>query len=1051
MRKKMRSRCLAALLSLTLAAGLMPAALAEGEEGGSPDMGDGSGGQTETVSVTGVSLNSPTLKLEVGGQDSLEATVEPSDASNKTVSWSTDDPSVASVRDGIVTAKGPGSTIITVTTEDGKKTATCTVDVKEKPAEPTPKPVTGVSLNLSSTSLRVGERKELIATVEPQDAANQKVSWVSRSTDVATVDDKGVVTGVSAGTAEITVTTEEGSHVKSCIVTVEAEASKPGITLNRPNMSIAAGGSGTITATTNPSQTVTWSSNSSYVTVDGTGTTVTVRAAGNTPVNTTAIITATVSGGNTPRTASCTVTVTDMSLSLSQTNLSMTTGKTSSLSVSGIPSGASYTVSWQSSNTSVVTVSSATTTNNNAITLTARSVGRATITVTPRVNGKTYSNLTCTVTVINAALADVTYTTSAGVPVAFNADHFNTAVTNSTGYSLNYVRFTLPATSRGILYYDYNTSTGNYDSKVSASTSYYRGSSRYLSDVTFVPESDYTGTVNIAYTAVDSNGSSITGQVVITVTQQQAKVTYTTDANQAVEFDSSDFNSACKKITGYSLDYVKFTLPSSNRGVLYLNYGSSGEKKVTSSTSYYRGESPDLSNVTFVPAKNYTGIVSISFTGRDTDKNTVSGTVKIAVGQEPGDVNYTVTAGQSVTFNDGDFNDWCKGETGYSLDYVNFTLPGSGKGTLYYKYNAKDGSYDKKVTASTNYYRSGSPYLEYVTFVPANGTAGTVEIEFTGRDTNKRSVSGTVSIKVVPRQDPGTIRYTTGISPVRFQPYDFSNAFDTRGGTSLSSVKFTLPDSSRGKLYYDYTGPASYGGLVSSGTAYGLSGSNAVSRVAFVPKYGYQGTFTLNYTGTDTAGYEYKGAVEITVTTPTASSRFSDMGQYGWAAASADFLAENGITTGTGDGRYDPAGLMTRGDFVLMLYRAFDLPKASGYSFDDVPVDSYYANAIASAKNQGIAKGSDGKFEPAGALTRQDAMVLLHRTLDAVGRGLGNGWSLSLLSFTDGSSVAEYAQGPVAALVKAGVIQGDDSGRLNPTGSLNRAEMAVILHRVLTL
>jgi len=1021
MRKKMRSRWLAALLSLTLAAGLMPAALAEGEEESQPP----------EIAVTEVRLDKREVSLKKGETLKLEAEVLPEDATNKTVHWTSSREAVATVEDGLVTAVSPGEADIFVTT-DGGLYATCAVTVEE--------PVSGIVLNKVSLSLKVGGTETLTATVSPENATNKAIKWTSTKENVATVKD-GQVTAVGVGTTTIAAITDDDGKTATCTVTVEADTA-PAISLSSSAINVSIGGTASLTANVTPAgQTVTWlSSNTSLATVDAAGTTVTVRVPSNAKVGSFCTITATVGTGEDTRTAECRINVVDMSLSLSQTNLSMTTGKTSSLSVSGIPSGASYTVSWQSSNTSVVTLSSATTTNNNAITLTARSVGRATITVTPKVNGKTYSNLTCTVTVINAALADVTYTTSAGVPVAFNADHFNTAVTNSTGYSLNYVRFTLPATSRGILYYDYNTSTGNYDSKVSASTSYYRSSSRYLSDVTFVPESDYTGTVNIAYTAVDSNGSSITGQVVITVTQQQAKVTYATDANQAVEFDSSDFNSACKKITGYSLDYVKFTLPSSNRGVLYLNYGSSGEKKVTSSTSYYRGESPDLSNVTFVPAKNYTGIVSISFTGRDTDKNTVSGTVKIAVGQEPGDVNYTVTAGQSVTFDDGAFNDWCKGETGYSLDYVNFTLPGSGKGTLYYKYNAKDGSYDKKVAASTNYYRSGSPYLEYVTFVPANGTAGTVEIEFTGRDTNKRSVSGTVSVKVVPRQDPGTIRYTTGISPVRFQPYDFSNAFDTRGGTSLSSVKFTLPDPSRGKLYYDYTGPASYGGLVSSGTAYGLSGSNAVSRVAFVPKYGYQGTFTLNYTGTDTAGYEYKGAVEITVTTPTVSSRFSDMGQYGWAAASADFLAENGITTGTGDGRYDPAGLMTRGDFVLMLYRAFDLPKASGYSFDDVPVDSYYANAIASAKNQGIAKGSDGKFEPAGALTRQDAMVLLHRTLDAVGRGLGNGWSLSLLSFTDGSSVAEYAQGPVAALVKAGVIQGDDSGRLNPTGSLTRAE-----------
>ena len=78
-------------------------------------------------------------------------------------------------------------------------------------------------------------------------------------------------------------------------------------------------------------------------------------------------------------------------------------------------------------------------------------------------------------------------------------------------------------------------------------------------------------------------------------------------------------------------------------------------------------------------------------------------------------------------------------------------------------------------------------------------------------------------------------------------------------------------------------------------------------------------------------------------------------------------------------------------------------------------------------------------------------MVLLQRTPNRTGHGIDDASAFYLNRFSDGKSVSSYAQGSVAALVQAGVIQGDDAGNLNPKGSLTRAEMAVILHRVLTL
>lgn len=175
------------------------------------------------------------------------------------------------------------------------------------------------------------------------------------------------------------------------------------------------------------------------------------------------------------------------------------------------------------------------------------------------------------------------------------------------------------------------------------------------------------------------------------------------------------------------------------------------------------------------------------------------------------------------------------------------------------------------------------------------------------------------------------------------------------------------------------------------------------------------------------------------------------MGKYGWAAPSVDFLYESKVTTGTTSTTYGPSGNITRGDFVLMLSRAFSFADYGSDNFSDVPANSYYAKAIASAKAMGIAQGSNGKFNPTAALTREDAMVLLQRTMSRTGRSIADASNSYLDRFSDGSSVSSYAKGAVAALIQAGIIQGDNTGRINPKGSLTRAEMAVILHRVLTL
>ncbi len=179
-------------------------------------------GSTLTVSiggipVTGVTLDKTTLHFdEIGQSATLTARVEPGNAQNRNVTWSSSNTAVATVDNGVVTAVGEGTAVITVTTEDGGKTATCTVTVDID----TSVPVEGVSLDITSLYMtKAGQSAKLTATVEPANAQNKNVTWSSSNTAVATVDN-GVVTAVGNGTAVITVTTEDGSKTATCTVTV---------------------------------------------------------------------------------------------------------------------------------------------------------------------------------------------------------------------------------------------------------------------------------------------------------------------------------------------------------------------------------------------------------------------------------------------------------------------------------------------------------------------------------------------------------------------------------------------------------------------------------------------------------------------------------------------------------------------------------------------------------------------------------------------------------------------------------------------------------------
>ena len=360
------------------------------------------------VSVTGVTLNKTSTSIQVGGTETLTATVLPEDATNQNVTWKSDKPEIASVdANGKVTGVKAGEATITVTTEDGGKTATCKVTVSE-----TSVAVTGVKLNKSETSLLVGGNETLTATVLPEDATNQNVTWESDKPEIASVDDNGKVTGVAAGEATITVTTEDGGKTATCKVTVSATSvAVTGVTLNKTELTLAAGGSETLTATVAPADAtnkkVTWkSSDAAVASVDANGKVTGVKAGE-------ATITVTTEDGG--KTATCKVTVKTATIAvtgvtLNKTALTLNIGASETLTATVAPADATNKkVTWKSSDAAVASVDA-----NGKVT--GVKAGEATITVTTEDGAKTATcKVTVTIPVTGVTLNKTSTTIAVGV------------------------------------------------------------------------------------------------------------------------------------------------------------------------------------------------------------------------------------------------------------------------------------------------------------------------------------------------------------------------------------------------------------------------------------------------------------------------------------------------------------------------------------------------------------------------------------------------------------------------------------------------------------
>ena len=335
--------------------------------------------EPEPIAVTEVAVEPTTLALTEGESAILVATVLPEDATDKRVTWTSDDETVATVdATGTVTAVAVGTATITVTTVDGGLTATCAVTVEAQII-----PVSSITVLPETLSLVEGEECTLTATVLPEDATYQTVTWSSSDDAVATVSEEGVVTAVAAGTA--TITASCGGQTATCELTVTTlYIPVESVTLSPSAITLTPGSSMYLTATVYPenatNQEITWDSDNIAIVRAYPGGQIFTSALGTATVTVT-----TVDGGFT---ATCVVTVQEdevhvESIILSPTRLDLHLGETGTLQpVITPPNASNQQVTWTSNNESIATVDA------NGV-VTAVSVGNTYITATTEDGGHT--------------------------------------------------------------------------------------------------------------------------------------------------------------------------------------------------------------------------------------------------------------------------------------------------------------------------------------------------------------------------------------------------------------------------------------------------------------------------------------------------------------------------------------------------------------------------------------------------------------------------------------------------------------------------------------
>ena len=913
----------------------------------------------------------------------------------------------------------------------------------------------GEAVSAGKTTLAVGE-DTTISVTDASGAPVPNVKLSSSPADIVEISNMDV-TAKKVGTAVITATVTEGETTRTLgSVTITVQSAVNAITPASSAVEIDADGesktfslSVTLTGAASGDVLTVRSSDESVVTVPAS-----VDASTSCSVTLTAVKTGTAAvtlscGQATPAQVAVTVKATkDHTVTFEKQKLTVEKGKTATNSA--VKKITSDTISYTSSAPAVATVDASTGL------VTGVAAGTATITATV----KNASDVIVGTASYTVEVADAYKIELSAAPSSLTAGSASTV--SATVYQYMTERGYVPyQQSVELTWNAYKASVadlGGSDPSKAVKTTTSSGSS----SVTL-----YTYATGTSKTAVQV---PVTVSVTISGTTYQASplsvsVSPASAPSFAVHeedyFDPDDFSEAVDGATGrYAGKLSAITIEGSNGGSVYEN-GS----RVSSSTKYYVSGARNklISSLYFRTSSTSTTNAYFTYIGYDADGDVIAAG-KVTLGDERVDMEYSASFGGSVTFLESDFSKAFSGKAGEKLDYVTFAMNRATVVMNNKTYSLNDGSNaaifgwayttSKATTklSSTDkcYYQASYTQLDLdeVTYVTGSyRTKYTVYLPYTAVGTSGSRYEGYTAITVSGDDSitaSGASMKTLGAADAVLRAYP-----------NAAYVMFKQPAVSEGRLLYNFRSVAAqnYTAVDYSKDQFYLSGTSAknlyLDSVFFLPAADCSTQIRLAFTVYGTSGTQLgSGELTVRVASKTASSVFSDVNARtcSWAANAVDFMNEYGLVKGTGTSTFGWKGNMTRGDFVLILYRNAGSPSVYGVSnpFTDVKSTDYYYEAVLWAYRNNVVNGtSTTTFGPKGKITREQIASILWRL---AGKPV---YSASLRSYTDYASVSDYAYDAMSWAVGSGYVKGSGA-KLSPKNTATRAEVAVMLHRYLT-
>ena len=668
---------------------------------------------------------------------------------------------------------------------------------------------------------------------------------------------------------------------------------------------------------------------------------------------------------------------------------------------------------------------------------------------------------------------DITYTVKAGEEVAFDEDDFQKLYDKSscTG-TFKYLVFDRPSTSEyanGTIYsrYGKRNETAFSRSALNGNTfgySDYADGDYDLSNLSFVADKAFTsGSITLSFTLYGGTGSrtnqSTTGTLKITSgksssTTSKGDITYTVKAGSEVSFDEDDFQKLYDKssCTG-TFKYLAFDRPSTDytsAGAIYSRYGKRNETSFSRSAlngnsfgySDYADGDYDLSDLSFVADKSFSGSITLSFTlyggtGSRTNQST-TGTLVITSGNSGssrsyyvGNIRYSVTPGTALQINPNDIARYFKKCSGGNLMYVTLTsLPTAG--SLYYNYYGTSqygASSRTQMTAASAAGRmfaySPSAKTEYalseLTYIPSGANYCTA-IGFTAYGGNGQSYTGSILISVSTQAVPEIYSVTTKGTSVSFPATAISSAVSGATGASFSSIQLLdLPATTSGVVYY--------GSSVANTTSQYAYAN--LSQLRFVPNSNFTGSVSIPYVALNSRGTAMAMG-QFSIGVVSSVKKFSDVATTTWCYKYVTELSSANIISGYSNGSFQEKNTITYGAALKLIMLA------AGYGEQAPTVKgSTFSGYLAKAKADGLVTGNP-KLN--GSITRLQIAQIASKALKLSTTNLSN-----KKPFTDTNDV--YVQ----ALNAAGIIEGyfsNGTSTYKPNSTLTRGQVSAIVWRM---